>query len=116
MKNAYLISAAKNAAGAVSGSTVARLTDSQLGSIAQALAGARFSQKQETEADNFAFEFCLKNDIDPYAMSKALNKLVEMYEAGGEKTSRIQQMFSTHPDSAKRAARMKEKADQYMGR
>ena len=115
MKNAYLLSAAKSAAGVLNGSAMARLTDSQLGAIAQALATARFSQKQETEADDFAFEFCVKNDIDPYAMSNALNKLVEMYEAGGEKTSLIQQMFSTHPDSAKRAARMKEKADQYTG-
>ena len=37
MKNAYLTSAAKNAAGAVSG-TVSKLTDSQLGDMAQALA------------------------------------------------------------------------------
>ena len=40
MKNAYLTSAAKNAAGAVSG-TVSKLTDSQLGDMAQALAGAQ---------------------------------------------------------------------------
>ena len=44
-------------------------------------------------------------------MSKALNKLVELSKGGGEKASRIQQMFSSHPDSEARAARLKERAD-----
>lgn len=112
MKSAYLRSAVKNAAGAAS-NTVAKLTDSELGALAEALAGAQFSQKQENQADDYAFEFSVKNNIDPYAMSNALTKLVEMYEAGGDKASKIQQMFSTHPDSAKRAVRMKEKADSH---
>jgi len=115
MKNAYLRSAAKNAAGAVS-TTAARLTDSDLGALAEAFAGAQFSQKQEFQADDHAFKFCLENNVDPYAMANALNKLVQMYEAGGEKASKIKQMFSTHPDSAKRAQRMKEKADKYTGK
>lgn len=113
MKQAYLRSAVANAAGAVSESA-AKLTDSELGALAEALAGAQFSQKQENAADDYAFKFSLQNNIDPYAMSNALNKLVELYESGGEKASRIQQMFSTHPDSEKRAKRMKEKADQHI--
>lgn len=112
MKSAYMRSAAKNAAGAAS-NTVAKLTDSELGQLAEAFAGAQFSQKQENQADDYAFDFCIKNKIDPYAMSSALNKLVELYESGGEKASKIQQMFSTHPDSAKRATRLKAKADEY---
>lgn len=112
MKNAYLRSAAVNAAGAAS-DKAAKLGDSELAALADALAGAQFSQKQENAADDYAFNFCIKNNIDPYGMHKALNKLVELYEAGGEKASKIQQMFSTHPDSEKRAARMKEKADNY---
>lgn len=112
MKNAYLRSAAKNALGATGG-VAEKLTDSQLGVLAEAFAGAQFSQKQENAADDHAFEFCLLNGVDPYAMANALNKLVEMSKAGGEKASRIRQMFSTHPDSEKRAARMKEKADEY---
>lgn len=115
MKQAYLRSAIANAAGAVSESA-AKLTDSELGALADALAGAQFSQKQENAADDYAFKFSLQNNIDPYAMSNALTKLVEMYESGGEKASRIQQMFSTHPDSEKRAKRMKEKADQHVAK
>lgn len=113
MKQAYMRSAIANASGAVS-ETVSKLSESELGSLAEALAGAQFSQKQENAADDYAFKFSLQNNVDPYAMSNALNKLVEMFEAGGEKASKIQQMFSTHPDSEKRAKRMKEKADQYV--
>lgn len=110
MKNAYLRSAAKNAAGAMN-ENVAELTDSQLGDLAEAFMGAQFSQKQENAADDYAFDFCIQQNIDPYAMSKALTKLVELSNAGGEKATRIQKMFSSHPGSAERAARLKEKAD-----
>lgn len=109
MKNAYLSSAARNAAGSVEGSTLAKLSDSELGELTTAFTGAQFSQQQENEADDYAFDFCVKNGIDPYAMSNALNRLVEL--AGGEKASAVQKMFSSHPDSEKRAARMKVKAD-----
>lgn len=57
--------------------------------------GAQFSQKQENAADDYAFDFCLQQNVDPYAMSKALNKLVELSNAGGEKATRIQKMFSS---------------------
>ena len=112
MKNAYLRSAVKNAAGAAN-DKVAKLTDSELGAMAEALAGAQFSQKQEFAADDYAFDFCLQQKVDPYAMSKALTKLVELSNSGGEKASRIQQMFSTHPDTQKRIERTKAKADSY---
>ena len=75
MKSAYLRSAVKNAAGAAS-STVSKLTDSELGAMAEALAGAQYSQKQESEADDYGFEFSIKHNIDPYAMYNALNKLL----------------------------------------
>jgi metalloprotease len=64
MKNAYLRSAVKNAAGAAS-NKVAKLTDSELGAMAEALAGAQYSQKQENEADEYGVEFCVKNNIEP---------------------------------------------------
>ncbi len=109
MKNAYLSSAARNAAGAVEGSTLAKLSDSELGELTTAFTGAQFSQKQENAADDYGFEFCVKNGVDPYAMSNSLSRLVEL--SGSEKASAVQKMFSSHPDSEKRAARMKAKAD-----
>lgn len=112
MKSAYMRSALANAAGAVSDG-VSRFTDSEWGALAEAFAGAQYSQKQENAADDYAFDFCIRNSIEPYAMHKALNRLVELFESGGAQTSKIQQMFSTHPDSKNRAKRMKEKADKY---
>ena len=112
MKNAYLTSAAKNAAGAVSG-TVSKLTDSQLGDMAQALAGAQYSQKQEYEADEFGFQFCIDYGRDPYGMSNSLNKLLQLSESEA-KSSKFMQMFSSHPETQKRADRVKEKADEYV--
>ena len=44
-------------------------------------------------------------------MANSLNKLVELSQ--GAKASTVQKMFSSHPDSEKRAAAMKEKADAY---
>lgn len=101
MKSAYLRSA------------VSKLTDSELGAMAEALAGAQYSQKQETEADDYGFEFSIKHNLDPYAMYNALNKLLEL-SADAPKESKFQKMFSSHPDTAKRVARAKEKADEYM--
>lgn len=112
MKNAYLASAARNAAGAAEGSALARLSESQLGKVVAAFTDAQFSQKQEYEADEHGFEFCVKHGFDPYGMANSLNKLVELSK--GAKASTVQKMFSSHPDSEKRAARMKEKADAYM--
>ena len=112
MKNAYLTSAAKNAAGAVSG-TVSKLTDSQLGDMAQALASAQYSQKQEYEADEFGFQFCIDYGRDPYGMSNSLNKLLQLSESEA-KSSKFMQMFSSHPETQKRADRVKEKADEYV--
>lgn len=111
MKNAYLRSAVKNAAGAAS-NKVAKLTDSELGAMAEALAGAQYSQKQESAADDFGVEFCVKNNIDPYAMSKALTKLSELSKDAAQPTY-LQKMFSSHPDTMKRIERAKAKADSY---
>lgn len=108
MKNAYLASAARNAAGAAGG-TVGKLTESQLGDVAQAFLGAQFSQKQEYAADEYGYEFCVKHGFSPYGMANGLSKLVELSK--GAKASAVQKMFSSHPDSEKRAERMKAKAD-----
>ena len=107
-----LISAARNAAGAAEGSALARLSESQLGKVVATFTDAQFSQKQEYEADEHGFEFCVKHGFDPYGMANSLDKLVELSK--GAKASTVQKMFSSHPDSEKRAARMKEKADAYM--
>lgn len=111
MKNAYLAAAARSAAGAVEGSTVAKLSDSQLGEVSQAFLSARFSQKQETEADDYGFEFAVKNGCPPESMANALTRLMELSEGG--RSSISQRLFSSHPDTQKRVERMKQRAASY---
>ena len=55
-KQSLLTSALKDAA-ASSSSKVAALTDTQLGSLSEALAAATYSKKQENEADAYGYEF-----------------------------------------------------------
>lgn len=112
MKSAYLASAAKNAVGSV-GATAAKLTDSQLGDLAEALANAQYSQKQESEADAYGFQFCIDNELDPYSMYNALNKLLQL-SAEAPKSSSFRQMFSSHPDTQKRVEEAKKRADNYV--
>lgn len=111
MKNAYLASAARNAIGSIEGSVVARLSDSQLGDIVTAFTDAQFSQKQEYAADEYGFEFATEHGFGPEAMYSALNKLLEISQ--GSQSSLVQKMFSSHPDTERRAARMKEKAEAF---
>ena len=110
IKQAYLTSATMNAAGAAGG-TVGKLSDSELGNLTEAFMGSAFSKKQEYEADEYGFKVCVENGFSPYGMANSLTKLVEL--SNGAKSSAVQKMFSSHPDSAKRAEKMKQKADSY---
>ena len=111
MKNAYMTSAAINAAGAVSGE-VAALSETELNELTKSFLGAQFSQKQEFAADEYGFKTCIENGFSPYGMANSLGKLVELSQ--GAKASTVQKMFSSHPDSEKRSKRMKEMADKYV--
>lgn len=107
MKHELLTGALKDAAGAAS-SKVATLTDSQLGAISESLLNAKYSQKQETEADECGYDFLVANGLNPWGMAMAFEKLSG--SEGGAKTSTIQKMFSSHPDTQKRIKRMSERA------
>jgi len=108
MKKAYLASAARDVVGAAGG-TVGAIASSAIGGIAESYVGAQFSQKQEYAADDYGFNFAVSQGYDKYSMANALNKLVQI--SGGSQASQVQKMFSSHPDSAARAEKMKVKAD-----
>lgn len=112
MKSAYLAAAARGIVSSTGG-LAAKLSDSQLGDIVQSFTDAQFSQSQEYEADDYGLQFCIEHGFDPYGMARSLEKLVELSK--GEKASTIQKMFSSHPDSEKRAARVRAKADELAG-
>ncbi len=112
VKNAYLTSAAREAVGAVGG-TIGTLSDSMLGDIAETLSNAQYSQKQENAADEYGFQFTVKNGFDPYAMANSMKKLQEISGSSGS-TLGLMQAFSSHPDTAAREKKMREKADAYI--
>ena len=107
-RTALLMSALKDAVGSTSG-VAAALSDSQLGQLGEALANAQFSQKQEYQADDYGYTFLKKNGKDPRGMASALRVIQKLQDEAGGKAGKTAQLFSTHPESGKRAGRLDEK-------
>ena len=113
-KNAFqrslLTSALKDGVSSASG-TAAKLSESQLSALGESLMTATFSQKQERAADDYGYEFLKSHGKNQIAMAKSFKKLKQMEaEAGAKKTSKINQLFSSHPDLDERIKRMEERA------
>ena len=105
-RRALLTSALKDGIASTNG-TAAALSESQLGSLGEALVNATYSQKQESKADAYGFDFLKKNGKNPWAMALAFEKLKKMEEdAGVQKDSKWKRMFSSHPDLDKRIKTM----------
>ena len=109
-RTALMTSALKDGV-ASSGGKAAQLTDSQLGDLGEALINATYSQKQERNADDYGYEFLKKAGKNPWAMAYSFRRLKQMQEeAGVQKSSKMSQLFSTHPDLDVRIKRMEERA------
>ena len=107
---ALRVSALKDAVGAVGGNTASKLSDSQLGGLAEALANSQYSQKQENAADAYGYEFLKKCGKDPGNMASALGVLLKLQEeAGTPENSKYQKLFSSHPDLKKRIETLNKK-------
>ncbi len=108
-KNAFkqelMTGAVKDALASTSGK-VAALTDSQLGSLGTSLIGAKYSQKQEKEADNCGYDFLVAHGKNPWGMVKAFEKFQQMEGQGGSQSSYWNKMFSSHPDTKSRIEAM----------
>jgi len=109
VKSAYKREAMMDAASSQSG-VVSALSESQLGSFATALLDSKYSRKQESEADDFAYNFMKQYHYKVTALASAFNKFAEMEKSSGVKKSTSEKMLSSHPDSAERAAKVLEKA------
>ncbi|MDR3339693.1 MAG: M48 family metalloprotease [Candidatus Symbiothrix sp.] len=108
---ALRISALKDAAGAIGGNTATALTDSQLGDLAEALGNAQFSQKQESAADAYGYEFLKRCGKDPVNMATSLGVLLSLQEeAGAAENSKFNKLFSSHPDLKKRIDALNKKS------
>lgn len=114
-KHALQTSAIMDAVSSTS-STMAALNDSQVGAIAQSLSSAKYSKKQENNADDYGYSFLKSHGKNPASMVKAFQKLKQMEESSGSSAQNgLAQLFSTHPDIDQRIARMQQKckADGY---
>ena len=104
-KNQLLTGALKDAISSAGG-VAAALTDSQLGTLGEALINAKYSQKQEKEADNCGYDFLVSKGRNPWGMVMAFEKLQSMEGNSAGKQSYIAKMFSSHPETKSRIAAM----------
>ena len=100
--------AALQEAGSAASSTVKALSESQIGEMAEAMLDAKHSKKQESQADEYSYNFMKKHGYNVVGVYTAFKKLALL--SGGETQSRFQKMMSSHPDSEKRAEAAKKRA------
>lgn len=91
---------------ASTGGVAAALTDSQLGTLGEALINAKYSQKQEKEADNCGYDFLVKNGKNPWGMVMSFEKFLELEGGSAQNSSYFSKMFSSHPDTKARIQAM----------
>ena len=103
---AYLVVAARYGIAAVN-TTAGALSTGFLGDLGQELASRAYSRRQETQADETAFQFCVQNGVDPYAMYHALNVLIQLSGENAQQ-GKLAELLSTHPNTQKRAEHIKE--------
>ena len=92
------------------GGVAAALTDSQLGALGETLVNAKYSQKQEKEADDCGYDFLKANGLNPWGMAMSFEKLSSLEGGSAKKASAVQKMFSSHPETQERIKRMSERA------
>ncbi|PVU32424.1 metalloprotease, partial [Yersinia pestis] len=102
MQVAYGTTALRTAI-ASAGGVVGTLSQSQLADLGEKLVNAQFSQKQESEADDYSFDLLKKRGIDPNGLVTSFEKLASM-EAG-----RNSSMFDDHPSSQARAEHIRQR-------
>lgn len=107
-RTALLTSALKDGI-ASTGGKAAALTDSQLGQLGEAVLNSQFSQKEESQADDYGYDFLKKKGKNPWSIALSFEKLQQL-ENGAEKGSKMERLLSSHPDTSKRIQKMSDRA------
>jgi putative metalloprotease len=113
-KNAFktqLLTGALKDAVASTGGKAAALTESQLGTLGESLINAKYSQKQENEADNCGYDFLKAHGRNPWGMVMAFEKFQKMEGDSGAASSYFSKMFSSHPETAARIKNMTKRCE-----
>ena len=109
-RTAYLVVAARYGIASF-GERANAISMGFLGDLSDELANNAYSRHQENKADEAAYRFCIDNNVDPYAMYHALEKLDSVSGNQTGKKSGFANMFSSHPDTMKRIKHIKEMAE-----
>lgn len=94
---------ALRAAAASAGGIVGSLSQSQLGDLGEKLVNSQFSQRQESEADDYSYDLLRKRGINPTGLATSFEKLAKLED--GRQSS----MFDDHPASQERAAHIRQR-------
>ncbi|MBQ9893611.1 MAG: M48 family metallopeptidase [Bacteroidales bacterium] len=92
---------------ASTGGTIASLTDSQLGALGEMIMNAKYSRDQETEADDYGYNYLCKAGKNPWSMVMSFEKLQNL--SSGGKSSPVTNLFSSHPDTGSRIKHITER-------
>jgi len=109
IRSAYKRAAIADAASSQSG-VVNSLSESELGTFANALLDSKYNRKQESEADDYSYEFMKSHNYKVTALASAFQKFADMEKASGAERTKTEKMMSSHPDSGSRAAKILDKA------
>lgn len=90
-------------AAASAGGVVGSLSQSQLGDLGEKLVNSQFSQRQESEADDYSYDLLRKRGINPAGLATSFEKLSKL-EAGRQSS-----MFDDHPASEARAQHIRDR-------
>lgn len=107
MKAALRRSAFRNLLASRSG-VVGNVARSQVGALADGLFGAKFSRQQETEADDYSYGFLKRNGYNVLTLATSFEKLAKL--SGGSGGGKVAELVSSHPDSQRRAQRVRDRA------
>ncbi|MCE9889966.1 M48 family metallopeptidase [Kluyvera intermedia] len=94
---------ALRAAAASAGGIVGSLSQSQLGDLGEKLVNSQFSQRQESEADDYSYDLLRKRGINPTGLATSFEKLAKLED--GRQSS----MFDDHPGSQERAQHIRDR-------
>ena len=94
---------ALRAAAASAGGIVGSLSQSQLGDLGEKLVNSQFSQRQESEADDYSYDLLRKRGINPTGLATSFDKLSKLED--GRQSS----MFDDHPATQERAQHIRDR-------
>ena len=90
-------------AAASAGGVIGDLSQSQLGDLGEKLVNAQFSQRQESEADDYSYDLLRKRNINPNGLVTSFEKLANLDGA------RPGSLLDDHPSSSGRAQHIRDR-------